>query len=77
MAFSLAVHNRLNQHSLTQHSPCPTTPPVADEHRNSLGRFTKGCRPGPGRPRKTAPRSYVPPLSLYQRVIDMDNSVTA
>jgi hypothetical protein len=46
-------------------------------HRDGQGRFTIGCRPGPGRPRKIPTRRFVPPLHLYQRCVDMDDSVMA
>jgi hypothetical protein len=39
------------------------------------GRFTKGCQPGPGRPRKLV-RKFVPPSQLLQRGLDMDDSST-
>ena len=45
--------------------------------RDQRGRFTHGCRPGPGRPRKIPRRQFVPPLQLYQRCLDMDHSVIA
>src|SRR5438105_1556383 len=77
MTYSLTVPNRLNGQSLIQNTLGGARVPVADALRSALGRFMKGCRPGPGRPRKFAPRSYVPPLDLYQRVVDMDHSVTA
>jgi hypothetical protein len=48
-----------------------------DHQRDQRGRFTLGCRPGPGRPRKIPRRQFVPPLQLYQRCLDMDHSVIA
>ena len=58
----------------TRQSPPPT---IIINHRDNRGRFSIGCRPGPGRPRKVIPRQFVSPLSLYERVIEMDNSVVA
>jgi hypothetical protein len=49
----------------------------AMRQRDGRGRFTLGCKPGPGRPRNVARRNFVSPLSLYQRCLDMDQSVTA
>jgi hypothetical protein len=48
-----------------------------DNHRDKQGRFTSGCRGGPGRPRKIPTRRFVPPLQLYQRCLDMDDSMIA
>ena len=42
---------------------CPTK--TNDNHRDGHGRFTAGCRGGPGRPRKVLPRRFVTPLLLY------------
>ncbi len=43
-------------------------------NRDVRGRFTLGCNPGLGRPRKQANRTYVSALSLIQRVCDMDDT---
>ncbi len=41
--------------------------------RDTNGRFTKGCQPGPGCRRKQV-RKFVPPAQLLQRGLDMDDS---
>ena len=54
---------------------CPTK--TNDNHRDGHGRFTEGCRGGPGRPRKVPPRRFIAPLLLYQRLVDRLDSVNA
>ena len=51
--------------------------PANNNHRDGQGRFTAGCRGGPGRPRKIDSRRFVPPLHLYQRCLDRDDSIAA
>jgi hypothetical protein len=38
--------------------------------RDHHGRFTSGCRPGPGRPRKLERRTLIDPFSLNQRLAE-------
>src|SRR5438067_1380246 len=45
--------------------------------RDARGRFTNGCNPGPGRPRKRVQRYFVSPLNLFQRCLDLDDSKNA
>jgi hypothetical protein len=54
-----------------------TTNATAIGQRDERGRFTLGCKAGPGRPRNQGRRSFVQPLALYQRCIDTDHSVAA
>ncbi|HTQ37622.1 MAG TPA: hypothetical protein VMJ32_01265 [Pirellulales bacterium] len=70
------VMAQLEDASTRMLAPRQASPPAIVVHqRDPLGRFTPGCPPGPGRPRKLAPRHFVTPLSLYQRVLDMHDSV--
>ncbi len=46
------------------------------DHRDACGRFTKGCRPGPGRPPKRRPREHVDSEQLFLRSLELQDVVS-
>ena len=55
----------------TRYSSCPPNPPTATATAVSL----KGCRPGPGRPRKRRKLHYLPEDELECEVVEFDAQV--